>query len=451
MAAILDKPATTPGSSDVRLVATRVIEKVLRQQASLASLLGPAQQQVSSRDQSLLQALCFGTLRWQPQLQSILGRLLETPLKDKDMDVQALLLLGLYQLEYSRIPDHAAISASVDSGKRLKKPWASNLINGVLRHWLRDRDNLRLQLAGSPAFVSAHPNWLRKDIEKSWPEQAAAIFNANNQHPPLTLRVNRRQHRRDQYLQQLRDAGYSASPCVYSADGIVLASASDVTLLPGFASGAVSVQDEAAQLAADLLQLAPGQRVLDACCAPGGKTCHLLEREPDLAEVVAVDVDAQRLLRVDANLARLQLSARVVCADVGAVATWWDGQLFDRILLDAPCSATGVIRRHPDIKLLRKPADIAKLADLQLQLLQALWPTLRPGGLLVYATCSVLPQENTRTVAQFVASRTDVSHEPIAAAWGMAQPCGRQLLPQPDGHDGFYYACLRKTASPAPC
>lgn len=429
---------------DVRLLATQVITQVLQQQASLASLLPKAQDQVAERDQGLLQELCFGSLRWQPKLQSALNRLLEKPLKEKDRDIEALLLLGLYQLDYTRIPDHAAIGATVDITKKLKKPWASKLINGVLRQYQRQKAELHETLAKSPAFVTAHPNWLRKKIETSWPEQASNIFAANNQHPPFTIRTNQSRLSRHQYLQELQRAGYAAKATAFSDDGITFEQACDVTQLPGFADGNISVQDEAAQLAAFLMQLAPGQRVLDACCAPGGKTGHLLEAEPELKELVAVDLEQNRLARVVENLQRLKVEAKLICADVGDTQAWWDGKPFDRILLDAPCSATGVIRRHPDIKQLRKAEDIAKLAALQLQLLQALWPTLAPGGRLVYATCSVLPQENTQVVETFLAEEPTAVHEVIQAPWGIKQACGRQLLPQPQGHDGFFYACLRK-------
>ncbi len=432
---------------DVRTLASRIICQVLQHQASLASLLPPAQKMLSPQDGGLLQALCFGTLRWQPRLQSILGRLLEKPLKEKDRDVEALLLLGLYQLDYSRIPDHAAIAATVETSKQLKKPWASKFINGVLRNYQRQKETLHEALITSPAFTSAHPNWLRKKVEQYWPEQATDIFYANNQHPPFTIRVNRRQISRNQYVQQLQQIGFEVHATTYSDVGITFTQATDVTALPSFSEGYLSVQDEAAQLAASLLELAPGQRVLDACCAPGGKTCHILETEPALSEVVAVDIEAARLQRVTENLTRLALTATVICADVGDPDSWWDGKLFDRILLDAPCSATGVIRRHPDIKQLRKAEDIAKLAALQLRLLTVLWPTLAPGGRLVYATCSLLPEENTHVVAAFVAVTHDVEHVVIEADWGIPQPYGRQLLPLNDGHDGFYYACLYKPIS----
>jgi len=434
--------ANTGGA--LRLVAARTLAQVLDQKASLASLMAPAQEKVSTQDQALLQELCFGTLRWQPQLQSILGRLLEKPLKDKDQDVQALLLLGLYQLRYTRIPDHAAISATVDAAKKLKKPWAQKLVNALLRNFQRSREVLETALATSPAYLTAHPNWLRKRIESYWPEQAEAIFAANNEHPPFTLRVDLQQQSREDFMAQLAGAELEGSAAPFSRFAVTLKQAASVERIPGFTEGKVSVQDEAAQLAADLLQLQPGQQVLDACAAPGGKTGHMLEAQPQLALVTALDLEERRLVRVQENLTRLQKSAKLVCADACDLDAWWDGKAFDRILLDAPCSATGVIRRHPDIKLLRKSGDIAKLAELQLSLLKALWKTLAPGGRLVYATCSVLPTENSLVVEQFLAEQSDAQHSPIDADWGITQTCGRQLLPQVNGHDGFYYACINK-------
>ena len=263
----------------------------------------------------------------------------------------------------------------------------------------------------------------------------------------MILRVNRRHHSRDAYLALLAEAGVGASACQYSRDGIVLAEACDVRGLPGFAEGWVSVQDEAAQLSADLLELAPGQRVLDACCAPGGKTCHLLEAEAGLAHVVAIDLEAKRLTRVRENLDRLQLDAELIACDARDTASWWDGKPFQRILLDAPCSATGVIRRHPDIKLTRQADDIPALATLQGELLDALWPTLEVGGMLLYATCSSLPTENTEVIDAFLARTPGARELDLATEAGLRQPHGRQLLAQEGGHDGFYYAKLIKIAA----
>ncbi|KTT53855.1 16S rRNA methyltransferase [Pseudomonas oryzihabitans] len=429
-----------------RLAATRALAAVLAGRASLGSSLPEQLAKVDPRDRALAQDLAFGTARWQPRLSLLAEKLMDKPFKAGDRDLEALLLIGLYQLFHTRIPAHAAIGETVGCVDKLKKSSAKGLLNAVLRRAQREYDSLLPALEHDPAARLAHPRWLQKALKARWPEHWEAIATANNLHPPLILRVNRRQGSRDAYLAELAAAGIDAVPCAFSADGIRLLQPQDVTALPGFAAGRLSVQDEAAQLAAELLELAPGQRVLDACAAPGGKTCHLLEREPGLAEVVALDADAGRLQRVEQNLARLGLTARTLAADGRAVADWWDGTPFQRILLDAPCSATGVIRRHPDIKLTRQASDIAPLVQLQGELLDALWPTLEVGGILVYATCSVLPEENSSNLAAFLARTPGARELDIPAPWGLAQPHGRQLLPQPDGHDGFYYCKLIKIA-----
>jgi 16S rRNA (cytosine967-C5)-methyltransferase len=283
-------------------------------------------------------------------------------------------------------------------------------------------------------------------IEDAWATGADQIIAANNHQAPMTLRVNALRSSRDSYIAQLADAEIQCSETPYSTTGILLAAATDVSQLPEFATGAVSVQDEAAQLAAPLLMLKPGQTVLDACCAPGGKTCHIAESAPDLAKLVAVDLEPRRLTRVEENLQRLGLEAEIIAADAGDLQQWWDGQRFDRILIDAPCSASGVIRRHPDIKILRKPADIAKLSAIQLQLVNQLWQTLNTGGILLYATCSVLPDENDQVIRQFLAANADASLLTIEADWGTKTDCGRQLFPKINGNDGFYYSRLQKIA-----
>lgn len=374
-------------------------------------------------------------------------KLLQKPFKSADADVEALLLVGLYQLLYTRVPAHAAIGETVGCADKLKKPWAKGLLNAVLRNAQRESETIFAELERDPVVRTAHPRWLQKSLKAFWPEQWEAICAANNAHPPMILRVNRRHHSRDAYLALLGEAGIAATPCVYSRDGIVLEAAADVRSLPGFAEGWISVQDEAAQLAADLLDLAPGQRVLDACCAPGGKTCHILEAEPALAGVVAVDLEAKRLVRVKENLERLGLDAELIAADGRDIDKWWDGKPFQRILLDAPCSATGVIRRHPDIKLTRQPDDIVALAQLQGELLDAMWKALEVGGILLYATCSTLPTENTEVIAAFLERTPGARELDLATAAGIKQPHGRQLLAQQGGHDGFYYAKLIKIAA----
>ncbi|WP_238067096.1 16S rRNA (cytosine(967)-C(5))-methyltransferase RsmB [Pseudomonas shirazica] len=430
-----------------RLAAARALAAVLSGKASLNSSLPAQLDKVDERDRGLTQDLAFGTARWQPRLDLLAAQLLQKPFKAADADVQALLLVGLYQLFYSRIPAHAAIGETVGCADKLKKPWAKGLLNAVLRRAQREGEELLAGMERDPVVRTAHPRWLQKSLKAFWPEQWEAICAANNAHPPMILRVNRRYHSRDAYLALLAEAGVGASACQYSSDGIVLAEACDVRGLPGFAEGWVSVQDEAAQLSADLLELAPGQRVLDACCAPGGKTCHLLEAEAGLAHVVAIDLEAKRLTRVRENLDRLQLDAELIACDARDTASWWDGKPFQRILLDAPCSATGVIRRHPDIKLTRQADDIPALATLQGELLDALWPTLEVGGMLLYATCSSLPTENTEVIDAFLARTPGARELDLATEAGLRQPHGRQLLAQEGGHDGFYYAKLIKIAA----
>ena len=430
-----------------RLAAAKALAAVLNGKASLNSSLPVQMDKVEDRDRGFTQDLAFGTARWQPRLSALAAKLLQKPFKAADADVEALLLVGLYQLLYTRVPAHAAIGETVGCADKLKKPWAKALLNAVLRRAQRESEGLLAELEHDPVVRTAHPRWLQKSLKAFWPQQWEAICAANNAHPPMILRVNRRHHRRDAYLQLLSEAGIDAAPCVYSIDGIVLQAATDVRSLPGFAEGWISVQDEAAQLAADLLDLAPGQRVLDACCAPGGKTCHILEVEKDLGGVVAVDLEAKRLVRVRENLARLGLNAELIAADGRDTATWWDGKPFQRIRLDAPCSATGVIRRHPDIKLTRQPDDIAALAVLQGELLDALWPTLEVGGVLLYATCSTLPTENTEVIQAFLARTSGARELDLATTAGIKQPHGRQLLAQEGGHDGFYYAKLIKIAA----
>lgn len=430
-----------------RLIATLALDEVFRQRASLTQSLAQHLPRAESPQQrALAQELCFGVMRWWPRLDTLLQRLLRKPLKPKDTDIYVLLLVGLYQLGFTRVPDHAAVSETVAAVNKLKKVWARNLVNAVLRGFQRQRVQLEQDLAHDDIYQTAHPAWLLALIQSAWPQDWQAIVAANNERPPLTLRVNALQGHTAAYLQQLQEQQLPAQAQRYAATAITLQHACDVQQLPGFDQGRVSVQDQAAQLAAGLLELQPGQRVLDVCAAPGGKTAHILETQPDLAQLVAVDVDAHRLQRVQENLARLQLSATVLCGDALQPSQWWDGQGFDRILLDAPCSASGVIRRHPDIKWLRQPADIDALVVQQHQILDAVWPLLKSGGMLLYATCSILPQENNSQIQAFLQRRPDARLRHINGAWGREMDAGRQILPGDDNMDGFYYALLEKTS-----
>lgn len=432
-------------SRDVRAEAARVVAALLEEHGSLAQLLPKAEDKVEERDRALLRELCYGSARSAPRLQLIAAKLLRK--KPDDALLSALILLGLYQLEYTRIPNHAAISATVNAARSLGLERATGVINGVLRNALRNREQLQRKLSGNPQFSSMHPAWLQQRVKEAWPTQASAIFRANNANPPMTLRVNSAKISRADYLQQLDDTGLSADPCPVSPVGITLLEPVSVGVLPGFADGLVSVQDESAQLAAMLLAPQAGERVLDACAAPGGKSCHLLEQQPSI-ELSALDIKERRLDRVVENLNRNGLHAQLICADAAQPEAWWDGQQYDRILLDAPCSATGVIRRNPDIKLLRRDEDITELAQRQSKLLHALWPLLKPGGSLLYATCSILPTENSEVAAAFIAETKDASDNTPDLLndnpWGEQQAAGMQLLPQADGGDGFYYALLSK-------
>lgn len=394
----------------------------------------------SAKDRAFVQALVFGVLRQFHKLDFILAQLLDKPVKDQE--IKALALLGLYQLAFMRVKDHAAVAETVAAVR--KKTWAKPLLNGLLRNYLRGQERLMAACQADPSAAVSHPNWLIRRIQQDWPEQAEQLFTENNRQPPMALRVNLNQTDRESYLRLLQDQGLAARAGAYCPATVILETPVPVDRLPAFAEGWVSVQDGAAQLATGILDVGTGQRVLDVCAAPGGKAAHILETHPQIQELVAVDIDPVRMRRVDENLQRLRLKATVIVADASAPQSWWDGRRFERILLDAPCSATGVIRRHPDIKLLRKPGDIDPLAAAQQSILEAVWPLLAPGGKLLYATCSILKQENEQQVAGFLDSHAEAKELPIVADWGLPRPVGRQLLTGEGGMDGFYYALLAK-------
>jgi len=427
---------------NIRALAAKIIHKVLVHGCSLTDALSDGLTQCrDGRDQALVQALCFGVCRRFFYLNDILQTLLEKPLKEKDQDIFALLLIGLFQLSDMRVKPHAAVAETVAAADVFKKSWAKNLINAVLRNYQRKEDELKLKLSKEAYYD--HPTWIMEKLKQDWPNDWKAILAANNQHPPFSLRVNQKHMSREAYLAMLVEKNIIAHAIPETLSGITFEQALDVSSVPGFTKGGVSVQDGAAQLAAYLLKLEPGQRVLDACCAPGGKTAHILELQPDI-ELIAVDSHAERLKSVHENMHRLGLSAKIVCADVTKMDDWWDGRLFDRILLDAPCSASGVIRRHPDIKLLRREEDVKALGPLQKLLLNSLWNVLKPGGLLVYATCSVFLEENVEVLSAFLHEHADAKEEKIQAAFGKDCSVGKQILPGMLGMDGFYYGCLRK-------
>jgi 16S rRNA (cytosine967-C5)-methyltransferase len=428
-----------------RLLAAQALTSVLCHQGSLASSLPKALEAAEHGDRALIQQLCYGTCRHFPQLELIAEQLLHKPMKPQDQDIYALILMGLYQIKAMRTPDHAAVDATVQAAKASGKRWADKLINGVLRSYIRGGADLEEVLNEHDAYRYNHPQWIISKLSNHWPDHWQDILAANDPQGALTLRVNTRKITREDYLQALSEAGHPANACQYSRVGVQLEKASEVIQLPGFEEGWFSVQDEAPQLCADLLELKAGHRVLDACAAPGGKTCHLLEAED--VSVVAVELEERRIGRMTDNLFRMDLQAQILCADASEPDQWWDGEAFDRILLDAPCSATGVIRRNPDIKVLRTNEDILELSQLQLKLLTSLWPLLKPGGYLLYATCSVLRQENDRLVSRFLKQQPQAQHCAIDADWGLPLDIGRQLLPNPASHDGFYYAKLHKPLS----
>jgi 16S rRNA (cytosine967-C5)-methyltransferase len=439
-------PSRSPDNGQaVRAAAARALMPVITGRGSLSNL---DDHQVVSRDRGLFKELCFGSCRALCRLEALAGKLLDKPFKARDADVQALLLVGIYQLLYMRIPPHAAVGETAGAARLINKPWATRVLNGCLRRLQRESSTLQAEVDRDPAVALLHPKWWLKTLRQAWPDDWRAICEANNRPGPMTLRVNRRHGDREQYLECLDAPAIDARLCLHSPEGLTLDEPCDVSQLPGFQEGRVSVQDEAAQLAAELLgpMIAPrpGARVLDACCAPGGKTAHLLELFD--IDLQAIDSDDTRLVRVEDTLARLGLEANLAHGDA-TLRDWWDGTPFDAILLDAPCSGSGVIRRHPDIKRLRRPSDIAKLAELQTRLLDNLWPLLAPGGTLLYATCSVLPVENAAQIEACLSRTPDaIADMPDDLDWGQAAGHGRQLLPTPAGHDGFFYARLRKRA-----
>lgn len=426
-------------AAGARLAALDMLAAVLDQRGWLAES-APGRPGLSARDQAYATHLAYGVLRWLNALDWLAAGLINKPLKQRDRDVHRLVLLGLYQLWQDQTPEHAAVHATAECARQLDKPWAVGLINALLRRFLREREGWLARLDGQ-AEKYAHPDWLLKRFQQDWPDDWQAICAQNNQAAPLWLRVNRQKVDLATMRAALEAAGFECQAHPKASDALCITPAVAVAGIPGFADGRVSVQDAAAQLAADLLDPRPGERVLDACAAPGGKTCHLLERQPEIS-LLALDREARRCQLISQNLERLGLSCTVREADAASPGDWWDGVPFDRILLDAPCSATGVIRRHPEIKWLREPGQLQRAQADQQRLLEQLWPLLKTGGILVYATCSVLRCENHEQIHGFLARHPD------ATAVGAADPGDTdwQILPGQDGMDGFYYAVLRKSA-----
>ena len=424
-----------------RAVAARAIDAVLHENRSLKAVLAESLREVAdARDRALIEAICFHALRHLRRYRYALSRWMDKPLPTREHAIEALLLAGLAQLDALALPAHAAVSATAEAARALRKPAFVGLVNALLRRASREP----WPVSEDPAVVHSCPDWLLARLRTDWPEDWREILEAGNRVAPLWLRVNPRASSREDYAQRLHELGTAAVLAEFPRGALRLDQGAVPERLPGWNEGRVSVQDAAAQLAAFALAPRDGERVLDACAAPGGKSAALLEIAD--IELTALDRDPQRLTRVDATLRRLRLRdrANLLAADAAALDTWWDGRPFDAVLLDAPCSATGIIRRQPDIKWHRRASDIAALIETQDRLLDALWRTLRPGGRLLYATCSVLRAENAERIAAFLGRTRDAGETPLDACYGRPASPGRQRLPGDDGMDGFYYALLEK-------
>jgi 16S rRNA (cytosine967-C5)-methyltransferase len=428
------------GSANPRALAAQALADVVAGQSLRAGLETFSTKLRDPRDRALLAALLYAGARWWLRYDVALDTLFEQPLRQREPLIHALLVLGLVQIEILQLPEYAAVAATVEAARALRKAKFTSLVNAVLRRWLRERATRTAALARDPRASSAHPGWLLALLAADWPHHAEAILAANNTQAPLWLRVNRRRTTRAALAARLSSEGIAHSTPEGLPDALLLQSA-DVPRLPGYAEGWFSVQDGAAQFAAGLLDLRERQRVLDACAAPGGKSAHILECAD--VDLLAVDRDPARMPRLRENLQRLGVSAEVRAGDACAPEGWWDGRRFDRILVDAPCSATGIIRRQPDIKLHRRPGDIDMICATQARLLDALWPMLKPGGRLVYATCSVLAAENARQIDAFLPRHADARPIAPALAWHAAG-VGVQNLPGEGGMDGFFYAIVEK-------
>lgn len=397
--------------------------------------------QPTPQDKGFTQELVYGICRWYGKLNAMANQLLNKPIRNKDRVVHFIILVGLYQLHHLKTADHAAIGETVNACKQLNKQWAKNLVNGCLRH------AQRMPIIIDHIDQITHPDWIVAAIKADWPEYTEAIFKANNQRPPMCLRVNRRLASRDAYLQTLISQQIMAHEDPYSEDGIILEQAVTVSSLPGFAKGVCSVQDTAAQLACDFIQAKPGMSVLDACAAPGGKTAHMLERTDDNLHMHALDISERRCEQLYDTLSRLELNAQVYCADASKASSWPIPETgYDRILIDAPCSGLGVIRRHPDIKHHRRPDDVITLTSIQSTIMNKLWPCLKPGGFLLYMTCSVLKCENSQQVEAFLSKHSNASVKKLAHPNAIEQTVGVQTLPGVHNMDGFYYCLIQKQA-----
>jgi 16S rRNA (cytosine967-C5)-methyltransferase len=436
-------------AAGARSLAAYAVARVLREGVTLDRALQDALATAAPGLGSSVRSLSYGAVRGYFRHEAILGKLLSQPVRSLDLLLRAILSVALFELEDARTPEYAVVDAAVKTAKATDAARASGLVNAVLRRYLRERKALDVEIARNPVTRHASPIWLADRFRTDWPVRWTQLLAAGDTQAPMWLRVNSRRTTTDAYLEKLQGAGIAARADLRVPLAVALDSACDVRDLPGFAEGLVSVQDLGAQCVIFPLELVAGQRVLDACAAPGGKTALMAEREPQLARLVGVDIDPQRLARVTENLLRADLQAELKIGDAANPGAWWDGEAFDRILLDAPCSALGVIRRHPDIRLRKSPSEIDKLPLLQGRLLTSAWRMLAPGGRLVYATCTVTRSENRDVISAFLAGTPDASIVPPESwpgwpGFGEADGFGRQILPGEAGADGFYYAALRK-------
>ena len=440
-----------------RAIAAKIIEKVAYQNISLSEAFVDPELKPNDDDRGFVKEMVFGTIRFWIQLQALLKTLLEVPVKQEDKDVECLLCVGLYQLIYMSVPHYALVNETVTATRVLKKAWASRLVNKILRMAIEKNTNF-LSMGGNEsdndhvlkrsitAYYS-HPNWIIDKIKIAWPNDWENILTANNQKAPLFLRINQTKIPFKEYLKILETHKINYQYVPGLSHSIALENPMPVENIPGFRNGLFSVQDASGQKVVEYCDIQPEHSVLDACAAPGSKTTHLLETCPTIKKLVAIDLYKNRLSKVDENIKRLQLpkeNVELIAADACDINYWWDGELFDRILIDAPCSATGVIRRHPDIKLLRKKADIKNLAEQQLKMLETLWPLLKKSGKLIYTTCSIFPDENENVIELFLSSHPDAKTIPFDNAWGINLKHGQQIFTGTQDRDGFYYCILLK-------
>ncbi|RDH82841.1 MAG: 16S rRNA (cytosine(967)-C(5))-methyltransferase [endosymbiont of Galathealinum brachiosum] len=436
-----------------RKVAQTILLAVLKDGQSLSSLTHLTDN-IEPRDAAFARMLSFGVLRFYQQLQGLLKPYIKKALKSKDLDIQLVMLMAIYQIMHTRVPDFAVVDSAVKQVRKSRKKWAANMVNGVLRNFLRDIEGKEpedvINELTSEEACFAHPQWIIDSLKQDWPDSWQKILAANNQQAPMTLRVNQQQTSVDEFIQALeKDSEVSAEQVPGLPSAAILQQARDVKQLPGFSKGWFSVQDAGAQFAALIMQPAAGDKILDACAAPGGKTAHMFELQPDV-QITALDISESRLKRVEENCQRLGFNPTLVAADARAVDNWWQGELFDKILLDVPCSAMGVIRRHPDIKSLRREDDIEALVQLQREILLKNWDLLKPGGQLLYVTCSLLKAENEQQIEWFLEQVDDVVSEElpdVITQFKSQSPVshGVQLFPVDGVTDGFFYALLKKS------